>query len=434
MNAPAASSPASSHFSAHDRPTWEMYSTCIHCGLCLNHCPTYKVLGDEADSPRGRIYQVLQADEGRLPLGESFVTHIDRCLGCLACETACPSGVHYGAIAERARAQIEQNYRRPLLSRFVRWFFYQHVLRNFKALKRLGWMLRLYQRSGLEKIVNGLHLPHLFGMGGISSLAPRIEDEWFFSSYGKVFPALGEHRAKVAFHAGCIANVAFAGLNRATVRLLTANGVEVHVPAAQQCCGALHAHSGLRDTAREQARRNIEAIRAEEFKAIITNAAGCGSTLKEYDDLLSSEPEYADSALEFKSKVRDISEFLAELGMREPKRKLGLRVGYQAACHLEHAQKVRSAPRELLRAIGCEVLELPHPDQCCGSAGSYNVTQTELSMKVLAAKMDDVASVQIDVIATGNVGCLLQLRAGMKQRNMHTPVKHIVELLDEAFG
>ncbi len=419
-----------------DQPSWELLSTCVHCGLCLNHCPTYKTLGLEMDSPRGRIYQILNVNEGKLPLAESFVTHIDRCLGCLACETACPSGVQYGKIVERARAQIEQHYRRPWLARAVRGFFYGRVLRNLSLLSFLARLTRIYQRWGVQNVLRATGVLRLMGVADLDRLAPRIDSEFFFSEIGKVYPAVGERRGKVAFLAGCINNVAFSHLNGATVRVLTQNGIEVHIPQGQSCCGALHAHAGFRDLAREQARKNIQVFLSGDYDAIITNAAGCGSLMKEYDDLLEHDPEFVQRAREFAAKTKDITEYLDKIGPREPRRKLGQKVAYQDACHLAHAQRVRSAPRQLLQAIGCEVVELPHADQCCGSAGVYNVAQNELSMRILEAKMDDVNSVthSAHMLATANVGCLIQLRAGVQKRGMTLPVKHIVELLDEAYS
>src|SRR5215467_11535050 len=417
-----------------DVPTWELLRTCVHCGLCLNHCPTYKVLGMEMDSPRGRIYQVLHVNEGDMAMGESFAMHIDRCLGCLACETACPSGVQYGRIVERARAQIEQNYKRPLLTRLLRELFYRKIIVNFRRLGFMARLMRFYQRSGLQTLLRKTGVLKLVGVADLDRLAPQIDDEFFFSEIGKVFPAVGRRRGKVAFLAGCINNVAFSHLNRATINVLTRNGIEVHVPAGQGCCGALHAHAGFREEARELARHNINIFLGGEYDAIVTNAAGCGSNMKEYDDLLENDPAYLSRAKEFKSKMKDVTEYLAGIGLRPPKRKIGQKVAYQDPCHLANAQRIKTQPRELLAAIGCELVELPHPDQCCGSAGVYNVAQNELSMRVLAAKIDDVASVTSDMIATANVGCMIQLRAGMEQRGFKQPVKHVMELLDEAFS
>ncbi|HEU4416404.1 MAG TPA: heterodisulfide reductase-related iron-sulfur binding cluster [Candidatus Angelobacter sp.] len=414
-------------------PSWELLSTCVHCGLCLNHCPTYKLLGNEMDSPRGRIYQMLQVNEGKMPLGETFVTHIDRCLGCVACEIACPSGVKYGRIVERARAQIEQGYKRPWLQRRLRSFFYNQVIPNFKMLRRVAGMVRFYQRSGLQTLVRKSGMLRLLGVADLDRLSPQIDQEFFFDEIGKVYPAVGEKRGKVAFVAGCINNVAFSHLNRATVNVLTQNGIEVHIPAGQGCCGALHAHAGLREEARALARHNIDVFLGSDYDAIVTNAAGCGSNMKEYHDLLETDAAYLARAEEFTHKIKDVTEYLAAVGLTTPKRKIGQRVAYQDPCHLANAQRIRTQPRQLLAAIGCELVELPHSDQCCGSAGVYNVAQNELSMKILEKKMDDVTSVSSDMLATANVGCMIQLRAGMDKRGLNTPVKHVMELLDEAY-
>ena len=422
-----------SNFSGSDRPTWDLYATCVHCGLCLNHCPTYRVLGTEMDSPRGRIYQVLQVDAGRLPIGDSFVTHIDRCLDCRACETACPSGVQYGHIVERARAQIEQHYRRPWMVRTARTLVYRNVLGYPQRLARIARLLRFYQRSGLQRFARASGLLKATGMEKLEQLQPQIDREFFFDQFGKVFPALGERRARVALHAGCIASVAFSELNHATIRVLTRNGVEVWVPKEQNCCGALQSHAGFRTEARELARQNIAAMLNDRFDAIVTNAAGCGSTLKEYGDLL-SEDQQQEAAVKFSAKVKDVTEFLQQLGLREPLRRLNAKATYQDPCHLAHGQRIRSAPRELLRAVGLELEEMPHPDQCCGSAGSYNVTQNELSMKILDEKMKDIACTSAELVITANVGCLLQLRAGMEREGRGMTVKHVIEVLDTCFS
>jgi len=386
----------------------------------------------EMDSPRGRIYQVLQVDSGRLPIGDSFVTHIDRCLDCRACETACPSGVQYGHIVERARAQIEQHYRRPWLMRIARGFFYRRVLGNPRRLALLARLLRFYQQLGLQSIVRSSGLLKLIGVAELEQLQPKIDDHFFFDQIGKVFPAEGERRARVALHAGCIASVAFSELNHATIRVLNKNGVEVWVPQGQNCCGALQAHAGYRTEARKLARQNIAAMLDDRFDAIVTNAAGCGSTLKEYGDLLREDVESV-AAEKFSAKVKDVTEFLQQLGLRQPAKKEEIRATYQDPCHLAHGQKVRSAPRELLREVGLRLEEMPHPDQCCGSAGSYNVTQNELSMKILDEKMKDIACTSADLVVTANVGCMLQLRAGMMRAGRNIPVKHVIEVLDSCY-
>jgi glycolate oxidase iron-sulfur subunit len=410
-----------------------LYSTCIHCGLCLEQCPTYRVLGLEADSPRGRIYQILQVDQGNLAIADSFVTHIDRCLGCLACQTACPSGVNYAHIVERARAEIQQNYRRPLLARLGRRYVYKQLLKNLRVLSFWAKLLRFYQHSGLQKMVRESGVLNFLGLEKVETLSPQIDDHFSFDDLGKTFPAKGEQRARVAFLIGCVASVSFAELNRATIRVLQKNGVSVYLPPQQNCCGALHAHAGFRDDARDLARKNIDAMLSDDVDAIITNAAGCGSMMKEYHDLLAHDAVYAPKAQAFVAKTRDVSEFLAGLGLRSPRQKIQARVTYQDPCHLAHAQNIRSAPRELLTVIGADLVEMPHSDQCCGSAGTYNVVQNELSMKILEAKMEDVSSVDAEIIATANVGCMLQLRAGVARRGLNRRVVHVIDLLDEAY-
>jgi glycolate oxidase iron-sulfur subunit len=428
-----AATKAPSHFTTADRPTWDMYSRCIHCGLCLNYCPTYRVLGLEADSPRGRIYQVLQVDAGRLAIGDSFVQHIDQCLGCRACETACPSGVKYGAILERARAEIDANFKRANNEERVRAYFYDKVLRNPRVMVRWARVMRFYQRSGLQWIARNVGLLKLLGLEKLEAVSPQIEGRFFFDAIGQTYAPVGAVRARVAFMAGCIANVAFAELNRKTIRVLNENGVVVYVPAGQGCCGALHDHAGKLEDARTMARINIDALRAIEVDAIVSNAAGCGAMLKDYDHLLAGDQKYAAAAREFTAKVRDVNEFLAQLGLIHPRRPVSARVAYQDPCHLAHGQGIRSAPRELLKQVGVDLVEMPRADFCCGSAGTYNVTQNALSMQILAAKMDDVASTQAEILVTSNVGCMLQLQAGVRQRGLNMQVKHVIEVLDQAY-
>ncbi len=385
------------------------------------------------DSPRGRIYQIVQVDQGRLALSDSFVTHIDRCLGCLNCQTACPSGVAYGSLLEQARAQIAENYHRHWLETKLRRHFYGEVLPSLSRLARHARLMRFYQRSGLQSVARATGILKLLRVTELDALSPRIDSKFSFADLGRVFPAEGERRGRVALLIGCVASVAFAKLNDATIRVLTKNGIEVHVPEKQACCGALQLHAGELDLAREQAQRNVDAMLSSEFDAIVTNAAGCGSTLKEYGTLLADDAPYAKRAQQFTAKTRDINEYLAEVGLREPKRKLNMRVTYQDSCHLAHAQGVRSAPRQLLRQIGAEVVESPRADSCCGSAGVYNVVQNEISMKVLDEKMGYVASVEPEIIATANVGCMLQFRVGIKRQKMNVRVAHVVELLDEVY-
>ncbi len=428
----AASLPVSG-FSGADKPEYADYSRCVHCGLCLNHCPTYRLWGQEADSPRGRIRQMQLVDEGRLELGASFVTHIDRCLDCRACETACPSGVEYGKLVEVARAQIEQHYRRPLGSRLARDFVYRRLLPHPRRIAAAARLVRVYQRTGLAALARGMGILKLFGLQDRERLLPTIDAEFFFGDLGKPFPATGPRRARVAFFAGCVAQVTFSELNRATIRVLRANGCEVVVPSGQVCCGALAAHAGVRDVARDLARANFIAFAEKNFDAIITNAAGCGSMLKEYTHLFPAADPAHEQAARFTGKMRDVSEFLADLGLTAPLREVPLRVTYQDSCHLVHGQKIREAPRKLIRAVpGVELIEMKLADQCCGSAGVYNVTETESSLELLALKMDSARGTKAQAIVTANPGCILQLRAGAAIHGTGQEVLHVVELLDRA--
>ncbi len=421
--------------SEQDKPRQADLDRCVHCGLCLNACPTYRVLGVEMDSPRGRIFQMAQVAAGA-PIGPSYIEHIDLCLACRGCESACPSGVQYGRLVEAARAEIENTVKRSFSARMVRRFVFGHLLQSPATMTVLGTLLYLYETSGLQKLVRALgFLKLLGGLGDVEQLAPRAEPPFFFSRIGKTFPAEGARRYRVALMAGCIANVSFARLNEATIRVLQKNGCEVAVPKGQTCCGALHLHAGIRGQARKLARRNIDALADGGFDAIITNAAGCGSTLKEYGELLEGDAAYAERAREFSGRMRDITEFLASIELnRDDLRALPLTVTYQDSCHLAHGQRIRTAPRKLLEAVpGLIFHEMPLADVCCGSAGIYNVIENEMAMQILERKMAGVNSTGAQVIATANPGCILQLRAGAQLHGSGQRVVHVVELLDEAY-
>jgi len=414
-------------------PVYEDFSRCVHCGLCLNHCPTYRLWQLEADSPRGRIRQMLLVEQGELPVSSGFVDHIDKCLDCRSCETACPSGVNYGKLVEHARARIEQQYRRSWPARLARDFVYRRLLPYPEGIAMAAKFLRFYQRSGLQAAARGIGILKMLDLAERDQLLPTIDRSFFFEQLGKTFAAQGKRRARVAFFAGCIANVTFTALNEATIRALTANGCDVVVPDKQFCCGALAAHAGVRDVAHDLARKNLAAFACGEFDAVVTNAAGCGSTLKEYPHLfISAEPEFA-AASAFAKNTRDVTEFLAALGLSAPLKPLAARVTYQDSCHLLHSQKIREAPRQLLHAIpGLEFVELPFADICCGSAGVYNVTQTHASLDLLAEKMACAKSTGAQIITTANPGCLLQLRAGAQIHQTGQEVLHVIELLDRA--
>ena len=407
---------------------------CVHCGLCINACPTYRELGIEMDSPRGRIYQMVQVANGA-PITPSYREHIGLCLACRGCETACPSGVQYGRLVEAARTEIESRVRRGLFTRMVRGFAFRRLLPSRTALTIAGSILYVYESCGLRALVRGLGILKLLGrMGDIERLAPPAEPPFFFSQIGRTFPASGRRRYRVAFLAGCIANISFARLNEATVRVLQKNGCDVVVPEGQGCCGALHVHAGLREEARRLARRNLDAFTGGDYDAIITNAAGCGSTLKEYDELLHDDPAYLLKARAFQTRMRDVTEFLGSIELNPDLGPIDSTVTYQDSCHLAHGQKVRTAPRQLLARIPqLRFREMPLADICCGSAGIYNIVQNAMSMQILERKMESVNSTGAGLIATANPGCVLQLQAGVRLHGSGQRVMHVVELLDLAY-
>ncbi len=418
-----------------NKPEYQDYARCVHCGLCLNHCPTYKLWGREADSPRGRIRQMMMVDDGRMGLGETFVTHMDRCLDCRACETACPSGVEYGKLIEYAREEIAEKFKRQFFSRVARNLFFRRLLPYPRRIAFAGRLARFYQQSGLQRAARGSGILRLLGLAERERLMPGVDREFFFSRLGKTFPATGTRRARVAFFAGCLAQVSFTKLNDATIRVLQSNGCEVVVPAGQLCCGALCVHAGEQDTARKLALVNMEAFLAEPFDAVITNAAGCGSTLKEYERLFAEGTSERERAARFHAKVRDVTEFLAELGVVARLGRVPLRVTYQDSCHLLHGQKIAEAPRKLIRAVpGVELVEMAQGDQCCGSAGVYNVTETRAALDILSAKMENIRATKAQAIVTANPGCILQLRAGAEIHGTGQEVMHVVELLDRALS
>ncbi len=433
IQAPRPAATSASGFAGLEAPTWDYYSKCVHCGLCLNNCPTYRLLGVEMDSPRGRIRQMILVDQGRLALSDSFVQHIDRCLDCRACETACPSGVQYGVLVEAARGQIAQHYHRPLFARLARRLLFHELLPYPKRIRVLGRLLRFYQRSGMQAFVRAARLASLVGLKDVVTFLPPMSKRFFFDRLGTTLPAIGQRRFRVAFFAGCLAQIMFHELNEATVRVLQKNGCEVVIPSGQLCCGALALHAGERDLARWLARKNLEAFLGDSFDAIITNAAGCGSILKEYEMLFSADSELRERSAGFSRKVKDVNEFLATVGLACPLRETRLRVTYQDSCHLVHGQKIKDAPRKLIRMVpGVELVEMFNADHCCGSAGIYNVEQPAISLALLDEKMVYAKATGADVVLTANPGCMLQLRAGVIRAHTGQYVMHVVELLDQA--
>ena len=405
----------------------ELYQ-CVHCGLCLNQCPTYRALRLEPESPRGRIHLVKAAAEGRIDLTERFKDHLYLCLLCRACETACPSGVQYGRIAETAREQLGPPG--TPLARSVLNFVFTQLLPYPNRLRLAASFLRLYQRSGLQLLTRSLLPKKLREM---DSMLPSIPQN-FFEPKAHTFSAIGERRARVALLNGCVMPLLFGDVNEATVRVLRRNGCDVIFPRNQICCGALNTHNGESVAAKAMARHNIDAFLAADIDAIIVNAAGCGAAMKEYGYLLREDATYAEMAKRFGSLVKDASEFLADLGLVGKLAPLEMSVTYQDPCHLAHGQRVRSQPRMLLQSIPrIKVTEADGSDRCCGSAGIYNITHPGMSQHLLKEKMQAIASTGAEAVVAPNPGCMLQLRYGAQQYGPSVKVYHLMDLLDRAY-
>jgi glycolate oxidase iron-sulfur subunit len=430
MAQPQSIHPASaSGYDVHHPPSVELIDKCVHCGFCLPVCPTYVLWNEEMDSPRGRIYLMKMAAEGNATINETWVSHFDACLGCMACMTACPSGVDYAKLIEATRAQIERRYTRPGPEKRFRRFLFS-IFTHPARLRALLWPLRLYQKAGLEAMVRRMGIPKLLParLRAMEALLPQVPA---VETIPGLIPAQGARRRRVGLLLGCVQRVLFPQVNAATARVLAAEGCEVVVPAAQPCCGALLVHAGEEEQAIHLARKTIEAFDNAQLDAVIINAAGCGSNVKEYGHLLRDDPQYAGRAKAFAAKCRDVSEFLAELEPRATYHPLGLRVAYHDACHLQHAQGVRVQPRALLGRIPrLQLLEIPEAAICCGSAGIYNLVQPEAAAQLGDRKAGHVAALDADIVVSGNPGCLLQLQSALARAGRKLPVRHSVELLD----
>jgi Fe-S oxidoreductase len=412
--------------SALDLP--ELYQ-CVHCGLCLNQCPTYRALQLEPESPRGRIHLVKAAAEGRIELSARFADHLYLCLLCRACESACPSGVQYGRIAEAAREQLGPPGSE--LGRSVLKFVFTQLLPYRRRLRLVFALLRLYQQSGLQTVVR-FFLPQK--LREMDALMPPIPPQ-FFKPHEGIAPAIGARRATVAMLDGCVMPLLFGAVNDATVRVLRRNGCDVIFPRSQTCCGALNVHNGETVAAKQMARRNIDAFLEAKMDAVIINAAGCGAAMKEYGHLLRDDPDYRDKAERFSSLVKDAGEFLADLGLVGELRPLEMTVTYQDPCHLAHGQRIRSQPRKLLQAIpGLKLVEMEGADRCCGSAGIYNLTHADMSQHLLEEKMQTIAATGGKAIVAPNPGCMLQLRSGAARFGPDLEVYHLFDLLDRAYS
>ncbi len=415
---------------------YDKFLDCVHCGLCLPACPTYAELGLEMDSPRGRIYLMRAYAEGRIDITDNLVHHVHQCLNCRACETACPAGVDYGSIVELARAEIEENRPRPSGEQWLRDLIFKRLLPSSDLLRLSFLPLRVYQKLGIQKLVRKLGLLNLLPerLRTMESMLPQLPQRALKRCIRSVNPAEGQRQHRVGLVSGCVMNEIFTHINVATVKVLTRNGCEVVVPDNQTCCGALQAHSGERETAKDLARVNIGVFEQAEVDVVIINAAGCGAQLKEYDKLLKDDPEYRDRAQAFTDKVRDVCEFLDEISLNETLGRVDARVAYHDACHLAHGQQIREQPRSLLRKIpGLELVELGESDWCCGSAGVYNITHPEMAERLLDRKITHVNKAAPDIVATGNPGCILQIQHGIDQEGKQIEVVHPVQLLNRAY-
>lgn len=415
-----------------------MLAQCIHCGLCLEACPTYAVFGAETDSPRGRIVLMKAAAAGELSTEEflgPYAEHLLLCLECRACETACPSGVPYGALIEGARIDLEQQRRASgtagPIERFTTWLGLYQLMPHPGRLKAVARLMMLYEKSGLQQAVRALNMlpPPVKGM---EAILPPLNTR--FLETGAPAPAFGEFRGKIAFFTGCIQEAFLTSMNAASVRVLQRNGYEVHFPQSQTCCGAAQLHTGHEELALDLARRNIDAFLSEDVVAVINNAGGCGAQLKEYGHMLRNDAAYAARAQRFVTLVQDFNEFIAAHLHTPPQGPLPIRVTYADSCHLRHGQKIIAQPRELLRAIpDLELIELSRPDQCCGSAGIYNIVQSETANAILDAKIADIAATHADVLAVTNTGCAMQLISGLRRAGLPIKVMHIAELLELSY-
>ncbi len=417
---------------------YSVVQQCMHCGLCLPTCPTYDATKLERHSPRGRIALMRAIADDRLEVTKAFGEEMYFCLGCLACTTACPAGVNYAELFEHARAEVEaQRVLTNPKRNFIRGFTVGWLFMDLRRLELLGKGLRLYQESGAQSLVRRSGVMKLFPkrLQELEAMTPTVCEKFSAELIAPVTPAAGARKHRVAMLIGCAQDLTFSDVNRDTVEVLAQNGCEVITPPEQNCCGSLHAHNGEWSLAQQLARRNIDQFPPEQFDAIITNAGGCGSHLKHYAKLLKDDPFYAKRAEAWDAKVKDIHEWLAQIGIRNPQSAIrNETVTYHESCHLTHGQKVVSQPRELLKAIpGLQLIELPEANWCCGSAGIYNLTQPEMANQLLERKIAHIESTGATTVATANPGCLLQIINGAAQAGLKLRVVHPITLLAEAY-
>ena len=419
-------------FSGEDVPDDDLLRACVHCGMCLPTCPTYRMTGNEASSPRGRLWLMKSVADGRLDLLDpEFDEQMYQCLNCRACEAVCPSGVHYGPLVEASRAQLEEHRPRPLWQRAGRKLGMDVPFSDIRRFRAMVNLLRVYQKSGLGTVARKTGMLKLLKLETLEAMLPPIAEAPLVS--GKESWTPEAPRETVQLFNGCIMSTVFSNVNRATGRVLEHNHVATVVPEAQQCCGALHIHSGMLDGGRDLARKNIDAF--EGTDRVIVTAAGCGAALKEYGYLLKDDPEYADRAEAFANRVMDISEFLAVGELEPPTHEVKGTFTYQEPCHLAHAQRFTAQPRKLLNQIpGLELVEMKESSLCCGSAGIYNIISREMADDLGDRKAENIEATCAGFVVTANPGCQMQLRTSLRRNDVDIPVRHIVEVLDEAYG
>ncbi|MGC9503688.1 (Fe-S)-binding protein [Baaleninema sp.] len=422
-------------FDAQNPPKPELIDTCVHCGFCLATCPSYRVIGKEMDSPRGRIYLMDAIHNGEAELEPATVQHFDSCLGCLACVTTCPSGVQYDKLIAATRPQVERNVPRSIGDRLIRSLIF-NLFPYPDRLRPLLYPLMAYQKSGLQNLVRstGLLNRWLPRLGAMESILPQITPDAFKPNFPDIIPAQGEKRYRVGMLLGCVQQLFFNPVNEATARVLTANGCEIVIPKSQGCCGALPAHQGQEAQAQELARQNIDSFEGTDVDFVIINAAGCGHTLKEYGHILKDDPDYREKAEAFTEKVKDINEFLSAVELTaklHPITDEELAIVYQDACHLIHGQKISSQPRELLRQIPNITLREPlDAALCCGSAGVYNMLQPEVADDLGQQKVENLVNTGASLISSANPGCSLQIKKHLNLQGREMPLRHPIELLD----
>jgi glycolate oxidase iron-sulfur subunit len=414
-----------------DAPAQELIARCVHCGLCLPTCPTFAELGVEMDSPRGRIRLMKNVWDGRLDADSpAFADHMAKCLDCRACETACPSGVSFGKLMEAARSQVVAARRPNVAEAAFRRIVFRGLITSPARLALFARFGHLSKRLGARRVLRAI------GMRKLAELLDLVPDRAPTSdTLPERYPAIGTKRGTVALFTGCVMRAAFADTNAATARVLARNGIEVLVPAAQTCCGALHAHAGERGDARTLAKRNIEQLEGLEVDAFIVNAAGCGANLKEYGWLLKDDNGWAERGERFSHRVKDASEYLAAVGLATPPGPLRATAAYDDPCHLIHGQKISAQPRALLAAIPeLTLVPLAEADWCCGSAGTYNVTQPDLAMRLGHRKAQHVLASGAELIVTANPGCQMQIQAALAREGSDVPVVHLMDVLDRAYA